>query len=1375
MDPDSPISRVGRTFWTVWNYISVALDRLLRPEPTNTDSNDPDSSQQSAVDSEPASSGHPVGDISVDEEQPLATAPPLSSLRPVVAWELCTTDIDLGPVEESVQDKSKASEEGEGTREEEFSQTRNDDAELLVAKDAEEEEEENGDWKLYTHGQDEVPENDEYEERAKMGSPNLTDDAMNEDIEGSGSKADPEDETQGSLDDHQKMDETMREIQVKEEGDKTYHEDEQDLEAEATEIALCPMADFSLEEEQSMHVEEARAQIDEVDSAVTYKEVENCGGVLQLASENENKNDEGAKQVENQFSSSEELSENDRDVKGDPGVTSLEDDLQIAFKKSGSVSEDVGQEHLMADRSESEDEREKDKSTYDEREQSEEENVNEAIDEEPEQEEDVKTGSEDSRGVFTEHVTCIEGVAQHTEAELHAAEFTDEEKEDVAKDTEVQTKTRETDEADGAVIDEKSRVTTADISVDERFCDEDQVEEERLASEKEDNKESYMEIACTTTSVTVKPEGETGEEKSGEFKNIPVGIFKDPVVVSQELNPPTSEETQEGVPEYNNEPGFIEENITQRFLEVGDCLGIHAELPEEVESREPERLQKSGTGGDCLMLREHMEEEQENTEDIKEHTGILHITDTGLPQETEELLVEPVIEGSGHLLEEEEGKLLESSMKMGIEHSEKDFEMHVGVRDVTDKTTKELLVEFEIDEGLSDSKDAAGDCCERTGAGAAEDSVGGFADESLRMLEAELVDTMNFEQNSNMTPSLLEGITESGFMKEPVETEPKLLEDSFVEMQDAGIDIEELGYGVEEGEVEDEMQNNNEMEFLNPEVAGMAADLTTENNANMLFGEFEFSRPDESLETKNQQSDKAFEMSHEEMLADTKATPSSESRPEDLTLIATVEMAKHVTESEGGYAEETSSSVSQDVIDEELLDLWIQTASIKDTNDMEQQEGPEPGQQMETEIEPSNEEKDEMSSVQAEEEKQQLVESSLLSDTEISSFWKTHSESGFLDQSAGTNHSDTHLLKSPSTGSFQDTYDMLASMSESADISELPTQQPNSESQHTLMEEPVETGQSDLTEEESIDETGFHSDSGVMSSEPGHLSQESDKSQEKTDEEQVESAATKTGSQEEMDADVMDLARTTDWKDTEEEMGSLFKVEDVPLEVTVSDSPDEIRQAESGQSRSGSEASLQEEIMVTESQDDACTESERLPSLDKQQPGWSEDIAESLPELNRAEVAEQPTSKSEDQTEVDASVLDFTAQRSRIAVKNPRVRPPTDPRSLLHMPSVEPTPSSNLPVRVPVGVPLGGMGIGIKLPGLGAGFPVLKKTPRVVKEDNSSEGLSQEAETRPEEMSDAPKQDEAPRKPKWMPPRHPGFGNPLMSELKTKLKKTTKE
>ncbi|GLD57414.1 ELKS/Rab6-interacting/CAST family member 1-like protein [Lates japonicus] len=1083
MDSDSPFSRVERTLWTVWYYITGAVNRFLRPEPTDTVSNDPNSFQESTVDSEPPDAGHPESDTSrevVNEEQAVATASLLSSSKPVVAWELCTTEINLGPGEESMQYKSsesKASEEGEGTREEQISQTGNDDAGLLITNDArakEDEKEENRDRKLFTHKQDETAEIDEYEDHAKTESLHLTDDAMSEDMDGGGGRADAQEEAQVAvrLDDLQKIEENVGKIQVMEEDDEMHHEDEEDLEVEDTEITLSPMTDFSFEEERNVHIEEACVQRDETDTSVTYEEVENSEDVLEL----------GEKQVKNQFSVCEEPLENVEDVKQDTGLLLLNDDLQMTFEKSGHVSEDVEQEHLKVHRSESdkiEDEREEEEeSTLDEREQGAEENVNvsadsQSTDEEPEQEEDIKTVPEDSQeDILTERVSCHEEVMQNAEAEStqHTAEFTDEEKEDVAKDAKVQTKIRETDNV-GMVTDEKSHVTTTDISVDERFFDKDQVEEERLSSEEKDS-DDYMEIACTTTSVTGVPEGETGQEISGEFENITPGICEGPVVVSQELNSPTCKETQEGVPEYNNEPG-PDENITQRFLEVGegDCKEIHdAQLPEEVESEEPESLQN--TGGDYLLVSEHMEEERQSTEDITdEHTEILNLTDTGLPQETEKTVVEPVTEGSGRLFEEEEGKSLDSSMKMGIEHSEKEFETYIGVTDKTNEATKELrdetgelLVEFEIDEGLSDFRDAARDGHE-IGAIAAEDLLVKFTDKTIKTFEAE---------------------------------EQKMTEMTFQE----------------------------------------------------------------------------------------------------------------------------------------------------------------------------------------------------------------------------------------------------------SDI---------------LIEEAVEIEQSDLTEEESIIETGFHPDSGVVSSEAGHLSQESDLLQEKTDEERVESAESETGSQKELDADITDVAGITDWKDTEE-----------ANEVTAPDCPSEIKH----ESRSGTETSLQEEIMSAGSEDDTCAEPEnllKLPSLDKPQPGWVEDIAESLLELDGGEVGEQLTTTSEDQIESDRSSLDFTAQRSRIAVKNPRVRPPKDPRSLLHMPSVEPTPSSHMPVRVPAGVPLGGMGIGIKLPGLGAGFPVLKKTRPVVKGETSSETPSQEPETKPEKKSDTPKEDEVQHKPKWMPPRQPGFGNPLMSELKSKLKKPTQE
>ena len=74
---------------------------------------------------------------------------------------------------------------------------------------------------------------------------------------------------------------------------------------------------------------------------------------------------------------------------------------------------------------------------------------------------------------------------------------------------------------------------------------------------------------------------------------------------------------------------------------------------------------------------------------------------------------------------------------------------------------------------------------------------------------------------------------------------------------------------------------------------------------------------------------------------------------------------------------------------------------------------------------------------------------------------------------------------------------------------------------------------------------------------------------------------------------------------------------------------------------------------------------------------------------------------------IQVSSLDFSVQKSRIAVKNPLVRPPKDPRTLLNLPSLEPTPrAAEAPPghpgkKVPMfGVPLGGLGVmGVKLPG----------------------------------------------------------------------------
>lgn len=1224
------------------NYITGAVSRFFRPEPNNIFTSDPNSIQESTVDSEPANCGKAEGDTSrgeVDEEQPLATVPVLSSPRPVVAWDLCTADVDLGPDEENSE--SSAFDEREDTKEEQFTQTVNRDAGLLL-----------------TH---QTQENDEYEEHVNTRSLGLRGDAMSEDVEESTGKDGAEEETERAvtLDDLQNKHEIMKKIQVKE-NEEMHHEDDQNLEAEDVEAQLCITTDLSLREEENKHIEEVRVQRDEADAAVMHEEMEDSDVASLLASGNEKKSDEGARQVENL------LSDDNRDIKGDPSFTSPDDEPQIAYDKSGIVSEGepivVGQEHVMMAHTCESDQVEDATEKEDERDQIiEEENANEAannqtMDEVPDQEDHVNSEDGQEEDISTGHVTCSEAV-QNAKTELHTVELTDGEQEDVAQDTEVQ---READdvqtESNGEELNGKSGMTTTDICADERFFDEYQVEEERLV----DDKECYMGAICAKASVTVKPEGETGQEISGGFKNTPMGVREGRPVVSEELNSPTCEETQEGVPGYNNEPG-PDENTTQRFLEVGDCEEIQtAQLPEEVESREPESLQNSGRGAGAgyLLVREPMEEDRESTGDIRnsfdlaveEHAGVLCLTDAGLPQETETPLVQPAIQESGLLFEEVEGKLLAASMKTGIEHSGKDFEMHVGLTGETYRTTnelqagaEELLVDSEIDEGLCDFKaaDAAGDEHEMTGTVAQQE------DETLKFLEAEVQkmtemsffqesgDNIKSEQKSYKTSSSPEDLTESGFMKQSDGTEPELLDDSTAEMQDAGIDMEETGYGVEE----DEAQNKNEMEVLNLQIAGTAAELITgrDEKENDLIAE------SESLETQIQLSEEALEISSEETETADESI-ACESKPKDLAVISAEEMAKHVKESKGSCDTiETTSLISgrQDVIDEEILDLWIQTAMSEDTGGTKRQEVPEPGQQVDTEIEPSNEVQVKISSEQAEKVKKQLVESKSpesesVSDIEMSS---STAESGFLDQSLGewgTQSSGTQLLKSTSDGSFQGMYDILANMSESADISGLSTQQPNSECEDILMEETAERGQLYPKEEESATETEIHSDSGATSSEAAHLHQELDKSRGKTDEE--------AGSQKEIDAEVTDLARTTDAEEADveslTEAGALFEVEetkvgDEPLKITSS-----VEHTGSGRPRSGPEAPLEERIMSTESgsQVDTCAGSEKtllvLPSLDKAQPGWSEDIIDSFPELIWAEMTEQPRTESADQMEV---------------------------------------------------------------------------------------------------------------------------------------------
>ncbi|XP_051959418.1 uncharacterized protein si:ch211-136m16.8 isoform X2 [Xyrauchen texanus] len=188
-----------------------------------------------------------------------------------------------------------------------------------------------------------------------------------------------------------------------------------------------------------------------------------------------------------------------------------------------------------------------------------------------------------------------------------------------------------------------------------------------------------------------------------------------------------------------------------------------------------------------------------------------------------------------------------------------------------------------------------------------------------------------------------------------------------------------------------------------------------------------------------------------------------------------------------------------------------------------------------------------------------------------------------------------------------------------------------------------------------------------------------------------------------------------------------------------------------------------------------------------------DDVSKDVPEVK---IEEENSPLTDWSTTVDLDVqalkdssLDFSVQKSRIAVKNPLVRPPKDHRKLVFKASVEPSflpkpqPCSLLKAGqgIAVSVPSKGV-IGFKLPGKGAVMPALIKTEfgKKAKEEGEAEsqmlGQEQVWQKSVAVKEDSVKQELASLKPKWTPPRHPGMGIPvMMAELKGKLKKPVKE
>lgn len=603
-----------------------------------------------------------------------------------------------------------------------------------------------------------------------------------------------------------------------------------------------------------------------------------------------------------------------------------------------------------------------------------------------------------------------------------------------------------------------------------------------------------MQTKKRDTAATVTPE--TGQEIR-EFKNISPETSESPVVMLQEVNTPTCEETQEAVPEYNNELR-PDENLTQKILEVEDCEEIQTiQLPEE----EGEGLQKGGS----LLVRESMEENQESiTGDIENR----------FEEAENRELVGTASQESGRFCEkEEEGKLQETSMKTEELQGE----------------TEELLVHLGTDEVLHDSHDAAEEVCDMKGDAAVEDEVRDADEKFQKMPEKnsffdESGQTLATEQNGIKNLTFEEDMTDSGFLKHSGETERELLD-----------------------EMQEERDHVGEMQKKNKQVVDSEVFLHLESQDNQSPGI-------------------TAEMSEkEEMIKDAETTDESNTSQSFIE--------EHVTETE-------ASPRHQDVIDEEILDLWIETAMSEDTDSIRQQEGPEQEQQMDTEADLSPDK------VSPKQEMEQLMEShsgesAFISDTEIS---LSTVESEILDQSLGEWGTQNLNEAQKPTSSLQGIDDM----------SPLSAPQFNCESQLDLMEGRAAAEQSYQKEEQ-------YPDSGVSSPQKTHLNEETDKSQESTEE---------TGSQ--RDVEVTDIAGVSEWKDTEQadvtKMRSLFQVEEKEVNddepMMVSDSPDEIAHTEFISD------SVEEEIIPNEAN------SQSKETLEGPQPGWLEKVSHDLNEVN---------------------------------------------------------------------------------------------------------------------------------------------------------------
>lgn len=872
-------------------------------------------------------------------------------------------------------------------------------------------------------------------------------------------------------------------------------------------------AEENLDDEEKLCMIEEGVDTDDVAPIFKMKDANICEGALQLSSETENISEERGKQADSQFSVCAEVSENELIVP----------DQEIGGKKDEKMSVTASQEEDSSDTAQKLDQ-----------------------DEEPETEKNNRTVQDGQRedNVLNESVPFSE-----------AAEFTCKEEDVVV--------TVETTGAD---------VTTAETDLNQRFLGKDQVRKESPTSEV-DNNANCLENVCTL--VTVKPE--TAQEASREFKNISQRMSEGQATESQERSTEASEETREGVPEHNNE---LEsgENKTQGFLEGGNCGEIHnIPLPEKVEDEELASLINSGTGADYLLEGELLEERQDSA-DLNNITFDLSEEELTESQPSAQDTEKP-LSGKGNLeseffFEEEEVELLDSSMKTKFKPLGEELETY----DETDMTMEELQDRvkapgFGTDGEPVNAKEAAEDGDERN-KGAAVDKEVEFDQGTPISLETQAITEPSLcldSAQSTHTYQTGEGtynLEDTADLMISQQMEIKLFEDNIKILH---VDTEEEDSTAEEEE-DNKMQDTNQTTLQLAETTE-ALIQTQNDNANALITESVVSTHSETHTMTNQSPLRALQVQEINIMTDTKVANEAKIAEARNNL----EMPAEETKQERRYTEEMSSLVTshQYVTDEELLDLWMETAMSKDSDNEEEDRFELQEHTAEQQL------KEESGKHSPESEKQLLMEPYSIEPTAVSDS-ESLLEPGYLEQ--------TQRLK-PTT-SVEDVHNKLVTTSQSADSSEVSALDSESQAEN------AEPGR--VTES--------CSDSGLSSSEEKLINGGSQRSLEELDENPPETEADmETG--------------TTAWKETEEAGVTLLINVHFQAETRAEDEPVK-------------DVFFEEGFILTEppSGGEQLIESEEnQTSVDHRS---SEELTESLLKLSRAEVAEKQTVILEDQDEV---------------------------------------------------------------------------------------------------------------------------------------------